>query len=362
MKLTRNRRPNWCAHVALALAALAALSARPARAMSPEEARAEALIRQGVQLRAEDQTARALPIFQEAYRVARTPRTAAQLGLCELELRDYVDAERHLAEALATPQHPWIARNKRVLSRQLESARANIGELVLTVSPVGADVFIDKKALDPALLSGPIRLAKGEVEVEVRAPGYQSESETIAIAAGQRLARTFALVPQPPKPAVAARQTGTPGSGSARAASAPGADLTSAPGASHPTSITRTAAWVTAGVAVGALAFGAGEAFSAASRRDAFNGHTGTSGGVSYPDCGTANLNAACKPLKDAYDQALTLSIVGFASAGALAITSTVLFVLSSSPGDGGPSSGAERALTCAPDVGRRGFDCALRF
>ncbi|HEY7371522.1 MAG TPA: hypothetical protein VIF57_05035, partial [Polyangia bacterium] len=66
------------------LVALAGL-ARPARAATDAE-QAEALIREGVQLRAHDKAALALPLFEKAYQISRTPRTAAQLGLCELEL------------------------------------------------------------------------------------------------------------------------------------------------------------------------------------------------------------------------------------------------------------------------------------
>ncbi len=73
------------------------------------------------------------------------------------------------------------------------------------------------------------------------------------------------------------------------------------------------------------------EAFNAAGKSDAFNAHTGVIDGVMFHDCGTANLSPACKGLKDDYDQALTLSIVGFAAAGALAATSSVLFLLSPS-------------------------------
>jgi hypothetical protein len=114
---------------------------------------------------------------------------------------------------------------------------------------------------------------------------------------------------------------------------------------------------------VGALTVGIVEAFDAASKRDAFNAHTGVVGGVTIQDCATANLSAACKPLKDSYDQALTFSIVGFVAAGALAAASSVLFVLSSPEHSGAAqNAGAARAFACVPDVGGRGLACSLRF
>jgi len=344
-----------------AIAACAALPARSAWAATAAE-QAEALIRQGVQLRSQDQTARALPIFEKAYGISPTPRPAAQLGLCELELGHYAEAERHLSEALAKPDHPWIAKNKPVLERQLETARANVGELAITVSPAGADVSLNGKLLEQDQLGAALRLNKGPVEVVVRAPGYAPAHETIAIAGGKREVRKFALVPEGSNAVAAAPPAAVP----AAPPVAPGPSIGLEPTPSEPASHTdnrRIAAWITAGVAAGALVFGTVEAFNAASKRDAFNDHTSIYGGVAVQDCGTSNLSAACRPLKDAYDQAITLSVVGFVAAGALAATSSVLFVLSSTGHAGTPEeSGSTRALTCVPDVRTLGFGCALRF
>ncbi|HVY40550.1 MAG TPA: hypothetical protein VHM31_21580 [Polyangia bacterium] len=360
--ISRTAGPVGAAALAAVLAAVTMFQPVPARAATDAE-QSEALIREGVRLRGQDQTARALPLFQKAYEISRTPRSAGQLGLCEMELGSYVDAERHLGEALASPEHPWIAKNKPVLKRQLEAARASIGELVLTVSPAGADVLLNGKPVDAALLTGPIRVDKGQVVVEVRAAGFETARDTLTITPGKRERRTFALVPAPP-PRVAATPADT---GMSPAGTTAGGGTSAEPdraGArSNAAGGERLAAWITGGVAVAALAFGTAEAFNAASKRDDFNNHTGTMGGVAYQDCGTAKLSDACKPLKDAYDQAHTLSIVGFAAAGALAVTSAVLFVLSSPDHErGGEVAGSSRAFACVPDVGVRGVGCALRF
>jgi hypothetical protein len=354
-----------------AIAAIGALPARSARAASPSEQQAENLIKQGVQLRAQDQTAKALPIFEKAYQVSPTPRPAAQLGLCELELGHFAEAERHLSEALESPTHPWIAKNKTVLEHQLETARASIGELAITVSPAGADVTLNGKLLDQSQLGAAIRLSKGPVDVVVRAPGYSLAHETITIVGGKREVRRFVLAPEGP-PAVAVARPATPPPPAVVPPPPPppvvipgptlGVEPTPEPPASQ-TDGKRVAAWITAGAAAGALVFGTIEAFNAADKRDAFNDHTILYGGTSVQDCGTNNLTPACKQLKDSYDQAITLTVVGFAAAGALAATSSVLFVLSSSGHAGTPEeNGGARALTCAPDVRNRGFGCALRF
>src|ERR1700756_815314 len=92
---------------ALVLAVLGAVPAAPARAASSSD-QAESLIREGVRLRGLDQTAAALPLFEKAYGISPSPRAAAQLGLCQLELHQYVQAERNLAEALASSAQRWI--------------------------------------------------------------------------------------------------------------------------------------------------------------------------------------------------------------------------------------------------------------
>src|SRR5579863_1255762 len=186
----------WAMGVAAVIAGMAGLSARPLAAETNAE-QAEALIHQGVELRAHDKTAQALASFEKAYQISRSPRTAGQLGLCELELARYVEAQRHLLEALAGSDHPWIAKNKAILMRQLAAAAANVGELALTVSPADADILVNGKPIDRSLAGPSISLEKGPAEVEIRAAGYRPAHERIVIRGGQREQRTFALIPEP---------------------------------------------------------------------------------------------------------------------------------------------------------------------
>ena len=348
----RRRRAAFWIVLAL-LPVLASAVSSPVRAATEEEQQAEALIREGVQLRGQDQTARALPLFEKAYRLARTPRTAGQLGLCELELGSYAEAELHLSEALATPNHPWIAKNRMTLKRELDVARANVGELSLIVSPSTAEVLLNKKRADKVGLGVPIHVTKGPVELEISAPGYEPVRQIVTVVAGKRTEHTYALVPLPVAPTAPVADSPA----SVTLAANPPAPQT---GESDPR---RIAAWVTAGGALAALTLGTVEAFNAASKSDDFNNHTGIVGGMALPDCTTVSLSSQCKPLKDAYERALTLSVIGFVSAGVLAATSSVLFVLSSS----GHASNPERAgsaprFACVPDFGVRGLGCSLLF
>jgi hypothetical protein len=369
--VNRNHLVGMARLIAAALAVdlwLALAVARPAGAADPA-VESEALIRQGLQLRAQNEPGRALPFLEQAYRTARTPRTAAHLGLVELELDDYAAAERFLSEALtATPTHPWVAKNRATLEQQLATARANVGELAIAGSPAGAEIWIDGARAGQLPLAAPLRLNKGRVDVQVRAPGHVSATESVSVVAGKREQRSFTLAPEP----TAARVPAAP---IATRTAPPPFDATTPPTTTSATATIdmapaepsdkrrtmRTAAWVTGGAALGALVLGTIEAFQMTSARDAFNDHMGTVGGVYGKDCGTSSLSAACKPLKDDYERARTLTVVGFAAAGALAAGASVLFVLSSDRGAATEATASARALACVPDPLARGVACSLR-
>src|SRR3954467_802661 len=162
-KMTLNRRPRVVhmigAAALLTVATTIGLSARPAWA--GDSAEAEALIRQGVELRSQKKDERALPLFEKAYQISRTPRTAGQLGLVEMALGYFVDAERYLGESLASPDHPWVAKNLPTLKAQLATAKSQIGELYVVGEAAGAEVWVNGKQVGKLPLAAPIRLEKG---------------------------------------------------------------------------------------------------------------------------------------------------------------------------------------------------------
>src|SRR6185295_16339374 len=206
--MTLNRRPRTVHMVgATALLVLGvALPARPARA--GDSAEAEALIRQGVELRAQKKDERALPLFEKAYQVSRSPRTAGQLGLVEMALGYFVDAEKYLSEAVASPDHPWVAKNLPTLKAQLATAKSQIGELYIIGEPAGAEVVVNGKSVGRLPLSGPVRLDKGRIDVQVRAAGYVSSSDSVTMEGGKRADRSYrlqreAVAVAPPPPPVA---------------------------------------------------------------------------------------------------------------------------------------------------------------
>src|SRR6476646_8300950 len=86
----------------------AIVSLQSAEVRAADAAEVEALIAKGNELRRAGTPGPALPYFQKAYELARTPRTTGQLGLAELAAGYPVEAEVHLTTALESPNDPSI--------------------------------------------------------------------------------------------------------------------------------------------------------------------------------------------------------------------------------------------------------------
>jgi hypothetical protein len=326
---------------------LPARAAPPAPAARTDAEEAEQLIRQAIELRQQNKDERALPLLEKAYHLTRTPRTAGQLGLVEMALGYSLEAEGYLNEALASPDHPWVAKNLGTLQRAVARLREQIGDLTVTGTPDGAEVWVNGKRAGQLPLAAPVRLNKGTAAVELRAPGYVSASQSVVITGGGHQQVGFSLtreevvgpLPPPPPP--------LPDDGSRKRL--------------------RRYAWAAAGVGAAAIGFGIVESFVAVDKQDTFNNHTGpdpNNPGRTITDCNTKNLSDACRPLADSYHNAVTLAVVGYGVGGALAIGSAVLFVMSSPKRHAAAAAptGETTAFACAPSLTTPGVSCLVRF
>jgi tetratricopeptide (TPR) repeat protein len=130
-------------------------------ASAADSAEAEDLIAKGVELRRQGRDERALPLFQKAYQLAPSPRTAGQLGFAEMAVGYWLDAEQHMTEALETLDHPWVAKNRGLLEQALTTVRSNIGEIAIDGPQVGATLSVNNHPAGTFPLSGPVRVGKG---------------------------------------------------------------------------------------------------------------------------------------------------------------------------------------------------------
>jgi hypothetical protein len=305
--------------------------------------------------------------------VSRSPRTAGQLGLVEMALGYFVDAEKYLGEAVASPDHPWVAKNLATLKAQLATAKSQIGELYIVGEPAGAEVVVNGKSAGRLPLSGPVRLDKGRVDVQVRAAGYLPASDTVTMVGGKREDRSYRLQreavavapPPPPTASTPAKEMPKPVETTAAATGVAGATPPPAvePSASSSEPVATIATPPPAGDHSSLRPVAYGVAIGAMKKRNDFNDHLGPDPNDPFntaqiTDCNTTAPTPACKDIQDSWSRARTLSIVGFIAGAVLAGGAAALWVISS-PKEHAPAS---TALVCAPDLGSRGLACRLQF
>ena len=329
----------------------------------------EVLIRDGVALRKQGEDAKAHGYFQRAYDIARTPRTAAQLGLCDLAVGRWLEAEVHLTESLDSSD-PWVSNQRTALEQGRSRARAKLGKVIVTGVGPGATVTATGRPPTKLPDDGQVWVSPGSVHLKLEAPGYRSVDQDVVVAEGKR---AIVEVQMPPvrkdPPARLEQREEAPSRPTHEVASS---DDASAPPAAEPPrrndrrrhsddNAWRTPViWTAASLGVAMLGFGIYETLEYNSRIDAFNDPKrpmlcGDSGGAiaGGPDC---------QRLATEGDRAKTLAIVGYVGAGVLGVTALVVGLAT------GSSSGndvASSSMSCTPAQGggmQAGVRCALRF
>ena len=175
----------------VALAAWLTAVGGAARAADDDE---EALIRRGVELRKRGDDRAALQELDRAYRLARSPRAAAQLGFAEQALAMWPQAETHVSESLRAKDDPWINKNRAVVEESLRTIRAHVGRIEISGGQPGAAVAVNGQRVGTMPLAEPVAVSAGAVDIEVRAAGHLPAVKTVNVAAGEYARVSFALV------------------------------------------------------------------------------------------------------------------------------------------------------------------------
>lgn len=181
-------------------------SIRGARAAETPD---EALIREGIEHRKKSEDAAALDLFRKAYEMKNTPRAAAQMGLAEMALGRWVDAEAHLGEALVATNDPWVRKNRATLQSALDATGLQLGSLEVLGKPEGAEIVIERRVQGTLPLLKPIRVRAGEIRVEIRSAGYEPAIRTVQVAAHQLTRETVELLPSLPTAGAGDKAGGT---------------------------------------------------------------------------------------------------------------------------------------------------------
>src|SRR3954451_5273481 len=158
----------------------------PCRVLAASAAtEADAALKRGVDLRRRGDDAQALVEFQHAYSWYRSARALAQIGFAEMALGRWRDAEEHLGQALADADDVWVRRNRATIEQSRAMVAGPRGTLEVLGSPEGAELRVDGRLVGRLPLTRPIRVAAGNIGVELRAAGYLPSSRPVTITAGQ---------------------------------------------------------------------------------------------------------------------------------------------------------------------------------
>ncbi len=316
----------------------------------------EALIQQAVELRRKGDNARAYGYLKRAYDLARTPRSAAQLGLVEHALGRYPDAEVHLGEALATSD-PWVGENRSRLESSRNFVRSKLGRVEIVGAPGDATVSV---GTDPAFKVPSDRvlyLAPGERSLRIEGPGLSSVAKTVVVSVGKTATITVEAsketAPSPSAGAGAATAAATPAGAPAAAESSgaggPGSSAEARDAASPPAAPDRSSGSglriAGLGIAGGGLALGVAGIFvrgAATSKLDAI-----ASDARNHQPYDESNGNW------QGLDRAGVAMIV---TGGVAVVAGTVLYLVNRTSSE---SSSSNMALAFVPAIGGGG---ALTF
>ena len=309
---------------------------------------ADTLIAEGVKLRETKQDGAALKKFKAAYRLSRSARAMAQIGLAEQALGRWIQAETHLTAAMERTENRWVRKYEVVLRQALNTIQKKLGHLEVAVTVEGASVYVNGRRVGFTPLSKPTRVVAGSVAIKVKARGYLPATRTIEVAPGMLARERFRLtrrirsseVPQRDEPA--AQDHGTV---------RPSATVDSLATQRPPTDTGRSLApygYATAGAAV--VAAGAGLALRLIGQQHADE----------YNAClvDRPTQQASCRAERNAGERAEIASIASFAGAGALAVVSALLFALDAPE----PSSQTAQQPQCDVGPGLVGVACRVHF
>lgn len=301
--------------------------------------------------------ARALELLRVHYESTHEPRALASMGLAEMALQRWAEAERHLVEALAMPPSEWIRANRAPLESSLQQVRARlgVGALIVLSDVAGAEVFVNGTRVGAA--SESIRVSAGAVGFEIRAPGHDPANRSVTVAPGVTVTERVALRAVVPVEASAPALTPAPAPAlthppTINVSLAPAPTVvpsSAAPSSSGASTATlRALGWASAAGAAVFLGIGAGTYVAGSNAAERYNSDACLAfdrnrGDVCADELSTARTMGA-------------IAAVGLVTGGALAIASTVLLLVSSTS-----RTDSRRAWRCgasfAPSI-----SCALEF
>lgn len=333
------RRGWW--NVSMALAAQLAVRSASAQSACPSAAQSAVLETQGVQLNQSGDHEGALARFTQSYELCRGASAQGRMAVALIALGRWGEADTWMRRALALRSDPWIVANLARLEQQAGVIAPHVGELTVVGEGGLGEVFVDGRRVADFPMREPLRVTVGTVIVRVTAPGRHAVERPEIVQSGRLTRATVTLIP------VQGDAPSGPGRSADPVVVAPPAQ------GDHGATTQRALGWVSAGVAAVGLGVGIWATAERFNRRDLYDRECPTGGFA-------ADRLAYCDGLHDDVSDGSVLipQVVGFAAAGAFAVTSVVLFLTAPTS----TRSPRTAAFSCGPGPGSPGVICEGRF
>ncbi len=347
-----------------ALVATPSLGAQPRGGAGQTATSEDQLFAEYRRLRAAGLNEQALEEARGVYERTRNPAALVQMGSVELALATaapwrMVDAEAHLEEALRTTGNAWIDTRRGAIGADLAALQGRLGTVRVRGNVEAMQLVVGLAA--PRLIGSDatVRVPAGEVDLELRAPGHQSQRMRRTVPAGRTplaievtLARETAAVVAAPAtvvPTATATVTVTP----VVAPSAPVVRVETVVG-TPPRARARWMRPLAIGLAAGAgamLAAGVVATLVGSSAADRWNSDQCLQPGTTREQ--------QCGGDRDTADTMRAVAIAGYAAGGLLAVGAVVLLVAAPSSRESPAGVGLRG---CGVSVGGRGAGCVFVF
>jgi hypothetical protein len=169
--------------LSLALAALIAWTG-PARAQDAAPAPGyQTLVEQALSESAAGRWEEARAAFRKAHALYPNARTLRGIGMVAFEIRDYVDAVRHLELALLEPRRALDETQRREVVALLDQARGLVARYVTSGLPADAEIAIDGRPTRPEA-NGIVLVSLGEHRIQVKS-GTRSADSRVTVRGGE---------------------------------------------------------------------------------------------------------------------------------------------------------------------------------
>lgn len=156
----------------------------PAAEEDPELAEAMLHFRQGIGLYEEEDFEGALFEFNRAYELAPDYRLLYNIGVTQLETKDYAGSKRSLEAYLAQGGDEVGADRRQEVDDQLATLAGRVGTVTIDSNVEGASVRVDGEEVGVTPLADALVLNLGRRKLEVTAEGHQPYVETLDITGG----------------------------------------------------------------------------------------------------------------------------------------------------------------------------------